>query len=230
MASTKVATKDISKEGAEKLVISVRDGLKTINKGYLAIAGDVAKLYDCKGFKALGYNNFDDMCKMEFEMSHGTTVGIRKVFKQFGSITKDNQYIIPEKYTEYGYTKLLFFTDKRFEEANIKPLEIFTPDMTIKEMTEALNTALGDKADKQDKEAIETTANEVTPPTVTAEEPTATAEEVNPIKEAIANLDEIINLANMARKALNLKPEKDSLFDMIIATAGEIKKEANKIK
>ena len=161
MSSTNKTT-ELSVNGAQSLVKSIRDGLALVSKGYLMIAPDVAKLYDCKGYKALGYKNFDEMCTLEFGMSHGTTVGIRKVFDMFGSVSKDNVYSIPEKYLEYGYTKLLLMTDKKFEEVGIKPLETFTPEMTINDMKDALKAKLEDKAEKQEAEAIDTTATEAT--------------------------------------------------------------------
>ena len=164
MANTTVSKITITKDNATTLVNNIRDGLRTINKGYLAIAPDVQKLYDTHAFEVLGYENFDKMCTDLFEMSHGTTVGIRKVFGHFGSkSSKDGSYCIPEKYLEWGYTKLLLFAtdDKKFKEANINPLEAFNPSMTIGEMKLALSTALADKAKEQDENAIETTAEDV---------------------------------------------------------------------
>lgn len=217
---------EISTKGANALVSSIKDGLALVSKGYLVITPDVAKLYDCKGFKALGYKNFDEMCALEFGMSHGTTVGIRKVFDKFGSVSKDNKYSIPEKYLEYGYTKLLLFTDKKFDEAGIDPIEEFTPDMTISDMREALSLKLEAKADKQDKEAIDTESKDVSRETSeeASEEITASAEEANPIEEAKEHCDEIIALVEMIREKAQLKPEKSALLDAIIANTKEVKK------
>lgn len=232
MADVAKKTNEISLAGAQNLVNSVKDGLALINKGYLAIAPDVAKLYDCKGYKALGYKNFDELCKLEFGMSHGTTVGIRKVFDKFGSVSKENKYSIPEKYAEYGYTKLLLMTDKKFDEVGINPLEAFTPDMTIGEMQSALKEKLEDKAEKQDKNAIDTTAKEIED----AERATKAMQdyydevlkgdegaedvEASPIDRA----NEIIELVKQLQSEVNLKPEKMALFDAVIANMKEIKK------
>ena len=141
MTNTTVSKVTITKNNAELLVSNIREGLRTLNKGYLGIAPDVQKLYDTKAFEVLGYKNFDEMCTDLFEMSHGTTVGIRKVFARFGSkSSKDGSYCIPEKYLEWGYTKLLFFASSKseFEKANINPLEVFTPSMTM-ELQEGMN-------------------------------------------------------------------------------------------
>ena len=162
MANTTVSKITITKDNATTLVNHIRDGLRTINKGYLAIAPDVQKLYDTHAFEVLGYKNFDDMCTDLFEMSHGTTVGIRKVFSRFGSkSSKDGSYCIPEKYLEWGYTKLLLFAtdDKKFKDAGIDPLTTFDPSMTIGEMKLTLSTALADKAKDQDDNAIDTDAS-----------------------------------------------------------------------
>ena len=221
LATTK--TNEISLSGAQMLVTSVKDGLALVNKGYLAIAPDVTKLYDCKGYKALGYRNFDEMCTLEFGMSHGTTVGIRKVFAKFGTVSKENKYTIPDKYAEYGYTKLLLMTDKKFEEAGINPIETFTPDMTISEMKDALKVKLDDKAEKQDNSAIESTG------TIKEDiEKSIIDNSEEPIEDVVAEptdrVVEIIELVKQLQSEVDLKPEKMVLFDSILANLKEIKK------
>lgn len=221
LATTK--TNEISLAGAQTLVASVKDGLALVNKGYLAIAPDVTKLYDCKGYKALGYRNFDEMCALEFGMSHGTTVGIRKVFAKFGSVSKENKYTIPDKYAEYGYTKLLLMTDKKFEDAGINPIETFNPDMTISEMKDALKAKLEDKAEKQDNSAIESTA------TIKEDiEKSIIDNSEEPIEDVVAEptdrVAEIIELVKQLQSEVDLKPEKMALFDAVLANLKEIKK------
>ena len=140
----------------------IESHLNGINKGYLSIAPLVAEVYDNEYYIALGYRNIDDYAKAEHEMSHGTLVGLRKVYARFGS-TKENEdgtksYTIPEKYTEWGYTKLLLIAndEKSFEDAGIKPFEVFNPTMTIKEMKAELQLKLDEKAKEQDANAIDT--------------------------------------------------------------------------
>lgn len=226
MAELAKKNNEISLAGAQTLVASVKDGLELVNKGYLVIAPDVAKLYDCKGYKALGYENFDNMCKSEFAMSHGTTVGLRKVFAKFGSISKENKYTIPDKYAEYGYTKLLLMTDKKFEDAGINPIETFNPDMTISEMKDALKAKLEDKAEKQDNSAIETTATikeDIEKSIVGNSDDTAEVVEdveASPVDRA----NEIIELVKQLQSEVDLKPEKMALFDAVLANMKEIKK------
>jgi hypothetical protein len=100
-------------------------------------------------------------------MSHGTVSGLRKVFDRFGS-TKENEdgtksYTIPDKYLEWGYTKLHLIAsdEQKFKEAGINPFEVFTPDMTLKTMKDTLALKLEDKAKDQDANAIDTDAKEV---------------------------------------------------------------------
>ena len=233
MSNTTVSKITISKDNANNLVTSIRDGLALVNKGYLTIAPDVQKLYDTHAYEVLGYKNFDELCINEFGMSHGTTVGIRKVFGLYGSKSKDGKYIIPEKYLEWGYTKLLLFsTDKdKFNDANIDPLTEFTPNMTIGEMKMTLATALADKAKEQDATAIETTAEDTTAEETTAEETTAevkTFEEKS--KDPKSFCDDIIKDMTDLKSILDndIKPEKMAILDGAIAYMKEVKKAIKK--
>ena len=223
MANTTVSKITISKDNANNLVTSIRDGLALVNKGYLTIAPDVQKLYDTHAFEVLGYKNFDDLCLNEFGMSHGTTVGIRKVFGLYGSKSKDGKYVIPEKYLEWGYTKLLLFaTDsQKFKDANIDPLTEFNPSMTIGEMKMTLATALADKAKEQDTNAIETTAEETTADAKTFEEKS---------KDPKAFCDDIIKDMDDLKSILDnvIKPEKMAILDGAIAYMKEVKKAIKK--
>ena len=238
MANTTVSKVTITKDNANVLVSNIREGLRTINKGYLGIAPDVQKLYDTKAFEVLGYKNFDEMCTDLFEMSHGTTVGIRKVFARFGSkSSKDGSYCIPEKYLEWGYTKLLFFASSKsdFEKANINPLEVFTPSMTMGEMKLALTTALTDKATEQDKNAIETTASEVDETTASeGDETTASEFHSMTLEDWATNpkayCDQIINDMNALHGLLenSMKPEKLTILEGAIAYMKEVKKAIKK--
>lgn len=160
---------------------SIENHLNGINKGYLSIAPLIAEVYDNDYYVVKGYKNIDDYAKAEHEMSHGTVSGLRKVFDRFGS-SKENEdgtktYTIPEKYTAWGYTKLLLIAsdEQKFKDAGIEPFEVFTSDMTIKAMRETLALKLEDKAKKQDENAIDTDAKEVDNSAPTAETDSASA-------------------------------------------------------
>lgn len=228
-------TNEISLTGAQTLVNSIRDGLKLVSQGYLAIAPDVAKLYECKGFKALGYKNFDELCAIEFGMSHGTTVGIRKVFDKFGSVTPEGKYVIPDKYKEYGYTKLLLFTDKQWKDNNINPIEEFTPDQTIASMRDALKLKLEEKAKKQDETAIDVTPETGegegmsiidNPEAPQTEAPQNSNTENLPVNFRSAKdvIENMLSDAKSLRELLNVKPEKMALLDAIEANLKDLKK------
>lgn len=146
---------------------TIEEHLNLASKGYLAIAPLIAEVYDNDYFVVKGYKNIDQYAEAEHGMSHGTVSGLRKVFARFGS-TKDNEdgtksYTIPEKYMEWGYTKLdlIASQEKNFKEAGIEPFEVFTPDMTLKAMRETLALKLEKKAKDQDENAVDTTAKDV---------------------------------------------------------------------
>ena len=155
---------------------TIENHLSGINKGYLSIAPLIAEVYENEYYVVKGYKNIDDYAKAEHEMSHGTVSGLRKVFDRFGS-SKTNEdgtksYTIPEKYTDWGYTKLLLIAsdEQKFKDAGIEPFEVFTSDMTIKTMRETLALKLEDKAKKQDATAIDTDGKEVDNSTASASE------------------------------------------------------------
>ena len=163
---------------------SIEEHLNLASKGYLAIAPLIAEVYDNDYFVVKGYKNIDQYAEAEHAMSHGTVSGLRKVFARFGS-TKENEdgtksYTIPEKYLDWGYTKLHLIAsdEQKFKDAGIEPFEVFTPDMTIKAMKDTLALKLEDKAKEQDANAIDTTAKEVdnnATPTAEADSASATA-------------------------------------------------------
>ena len=243
-------TNELSVNGARELVTNIQNGLALVSKGYLMIAPDVQKLYDCKGYKALGYKNFDEMCALEFGMSHGTAVGIRKVFDKFGTVTKENKYLIPEKYLEYGYTKLLLMTDKKFEENGINPIETFTPDMTINDMKDALKLKLEEKAEKQDTEAIDTTATDVineefAEEVAEVDEHEQKMEEIEkiaeengyapdpfkfPVLDQFGYAIELVKVLKETSTSNGMKSEKLAYFDAIIANLNDAIKEYKKLK
>ena len=119
----------------------------------------------------------------------------------------------------------MLFTDKKFVETGIDPIAEFTPEMTIAEMKDVLKARLEDKAEKQDKSAIDTTAEDVSHETSDDSEksiidnPEAAAEV--DVKQMLAN---IIVEVEEVRKLTNLRPEKDCLFDGVIANLKDIRK------
>ena len=228
--NTTVSKVTISKENADKLIGSIRENLKVVSKGYLTIAPDLAKLYDTKAYDVLGFKNFDELCENMFDMSHGTTVGIRKVFSLYGSKnTKTGAYSIPQKYLDYGYSKLLYFAtdDKKFKSANIDPFEAFTPDMTLAQMKATLSNALIEKAKEQDENAIDTTAEEMSKNDNSAEDTTAEEMTFNDwAKNPKAYIDYILNDMEALKIIVSdiVKPEKLVYMDGAIDYMKSLKK------
>lgn len=229
MSNNAIATKsnEMSLNGAKALVSEVTSGLALVQKGYLSVTPQIAKLYDCKGFKALGYKNFDEMCMLEWGMSHGTSVGIRKIFAMVGTVSANNEYKIPDKYMEYGYTKLLKIAENKtdFEKANIKPFEMFTPAMTIREMIDTLELALEDKAKEQDANAIDvnnepSTDNEPSTENepITDNEPStdneaSTENEAKTFKDIVKSEIESLHILTEMAKNENIKEKDMSLLE-----------------
>ena len=219
-----VTVNEISKGNATILVNEIKDGLAIISEGYLAITPNVAKLYDKKGFKALGYKNFDELCALEFGMSHGTTVGIRKVFKEFGTVDGKGEYIIKDELKTWGYTKLLLFaTDKeKFESAGINPLEEFTPNDTIKDMRNKLASLLEDKSKAQEDNAIDTTSEEKTSEEKTSEDTTSEDTTATPLDLCNAIIEDVTSLMELTKDST--KPEKFAIIESVLASLKEYRK------
>ena len=224
MAKNEISTKKeltMSVKVAEQLRDNISDRMASVGKAYMSIITDFARLYDGKGFKALGYKNIDECAAMEWGMSHGTTVGLRKVWQLVGVKTTDSKYIIPEKYQEWNYTQLLCIANNKedFEKGNIKPFEVFNPSMKVKDMVNALQLALDEKV-KAEAEAIEAEATEAE-----ATEAEAEAIEATPI-EYIKNMLLDCNELREMLSAKGVKPEKMALLDAIEANLKELKKYA----
>lgn len=149
---------------AQALTKEIHTIFADTSKGFLKLAPLMAEVREKSLYTMLGYKNIDEYAIFEHGMSHGTVVGLNKVYALFGSTNEDKtEYRIPDQYLDWGYTKLHLFADsaKDFENAGIKPLDEFTPNMTIKEMRTTLAQRLALKAKEQEENAIDTTAEDV---------------------------------------------------------------------
>lgn len=152
---------------ANQLTSEIHSIMGATEKGFLSLAPLMAEVRERSLYTLLGYKNIDEYGKFEHGMSHGTIVGLNKVYSLFGSTNDDKtEFRIPEQYLKWGYTKLLLFADEKdnFKSVGIDPLEQFTSDMTIKEMRLTLANALQLKIEEQEKNAIDTTATDVENP------------------------------------------------------------------
>lgn len=229
-------TPEMLAQAQERIAVidaSIEEHLNLASKGYLAIAPLIAEVYDNDYFVVKGYKNIDQYAEAEHAMSHGTVSGLRKVYARFGS-TKENEdgsktYTIPEKYLEWGYTKLHLIAsdEQKFKDAGIEPFEVFTSDMTIKTMKEALALKLEDKAKKQDESAIDTEGKEVDKST-TDNGATAEADKVSATATAEARNEDFNGyLAKVKQSVADLsafsKNESKEVIQVIDTILGYIK-------
>ena len=79
----------------------VNKKLAVISNGYLAIVGDVARLYDMKAWEVTKHKNIYEMCEAKFDgMARGTVNNLLSIFKRFGD--KETYKLTDEALTEDG--------------------------------------------------------------------------------------------------------------------------------
>ena len=227
-------TKLQATERVNEITNIVNKELKTIDKGYITIAPLINEVYTKELFILAGYSNMDKYCKAEFNMSHGTQCGLRKVYNRY---LDEKTGDIGEKYKEYGYTKLLAIMDaeKDFESVGINPFEEFKPDMTLREMKETLSLKLEEKK-KSDENAIDTSATEVEKKKENGAPENGAPENGAPENGAPENGAPEDSATNEARKAVfndilnTLKSDIEDMRDYLKDDINEVKTCADTIK
>ena len=91
------------KEDALTIIEHVKKSIAKIEKGYLSIAGDVAKLRDGQAWKKTGHKNLYDLCADCFGMSRGTVSNMCHVYDRFGN----GDYKLEKEAGEKKLTELL---------------------------------------------------------------------------------------------------------------------------
>ena len=139
--SKEVATAKLTltTEQRESAIKRIQKGLAGVERGYINIAADVAKLADAAAYTEVGYKNIYDMCDILFGMSRGTVSNLRTIVKRFF----DSNYKMLPEYKDFSVTALLAMKDLTDEE--IKLLEL-TPDMSNKELREIIASLNADNA------------------------------------------------------------------------------------
>ncbi len=137
----------LTTEQRESAIKRIQKGLAGVERGYINIAADVAKLADSAAYTEVGYKNIYDMCDVLFGMSRGTVSNLRSIVKRFF----DSNYKMLPEYKDFSVTALLAMKDLTDEE--IQLLEL-TPDMSNKELREIIASLNGEApAAIEDKEA-----------------------------------------------------------------------------
>ena len=129
----------LTTEQRESAIKRIQKGLAGVERGYINIAADVAKLADAAAYTEVGYKNIYEMCDVLFGMSRGTVSNLRSIVKRFF----DSNYKMLPEYKDFSVTALLAMKDLTDEE--IKLLEL-TPEMSNKELREIIASLNADNA------------------------------------------------------------------------------------
>lgn len=114
-----------------KTITKIGCCINKIGKGYLTIAGDVLKLYDCKAYNREGDKNIYDMCNRLFGMSRGTTGNLMRIARRFC----DN-YKLRAEYADFSVTALLALEKYSDEEITGMGVTSDTPVLSIAKKVE----------------------------------------------------------------------------------------------
>lgn len=109
----------------------ITKALSGIEKGYLTIVGDVAKLKDAKAYECTGSANIYDMTAELFGMSRGTTSNLLTMAKRFCV-----NYKLSPEWEKYNFSQLreiMKLTDEQFAISGI------IPEMTRREVMETVD-------------------------------------------------------------------------------------------
>ena len=129
----------LTTEQRESAIKRIQKGLAGVERGYINIAADVAKLADAAAYTEVGYKNIYEMCDVLFGMSRGTVSTLRSIVKRFF----DSNYKMLPEYKDFSVTALLAMKDLTDEE--IQLLEL-TPEMSNKELREIMASLNADSA------------------------------------------------------------------------------------
>lgn len=142
----------------DKSITRIEKEVSKISKGYINIAGDVAKLYDSKAYKEKGYKNIYDMCANLFGMARGTVSNLRNINERFCI-----DYKINPLYNGYSMRALLTMIELKVTDEEVALLNI-TSDLSAAEITAIIKDARGiaieDKESANENESESESVNE----------------------------------------------------------------------
>lgn len=93
----------ISEKEVNATIKRVQSKINSIEKGYLSIIGDVAKLKEADAHKARNFKNFYIMCQELFGMSRGTVHNLLSIYERFG----DGNYQLTDEAKEMSVRQML---------------------------------------------------------------------------------------------------------------------------
>lgn len=93
----------IDAKAVETVVKRIATKIGSIEKGYLSIAGDVARLRDMTAWKETGHKNIYELCADKFGMARGTVSNLCSIYDRFG----DGNYKLGEEADGKKLTELL---------------------------------------------------------------------------------------------------------------------------
>lgn len=93
----------ISEKEVNATIKRVQTKINSIEKGYLSIIGDVAKLKEADAHKTRNFKNFYIMCQELFGMSRGTVHNLLSIYERFG----DGNYQLTDEAKEMSVRQML---------------------------------------------------------------------------------------------------------------------------
>lgn len=190
----------------DKSITRIEKEVSKISKGYINIAGDVAKLYDSNSYKEKGYKNIYDMCGDLFGMARGTVSNLRNINERFCI-----DYKINPLYNGYSMRALLTMIELKVTDEEVALLNI-TSDLSASEITAIIKDARGIAI--EDKESANENASENESENASANE----SESENAKSEtAIQFFVDIKNISADELYEMILSAYEDSYEEVIIA-------------
>lgn len=148
-------------EETKKHTKKVITELSKAEKAFTQVSCEIAWLYENDRYKALEPNlSFEQFAEKHFGFKKTQAYGLLKLVERFGNLDEYGNFIIDDKYKQYGHTKLINMvnlSDAQIDE-NIKPT------MTVADIKKAVRKLT--KAESLDNDFIEesdgTTADDTT--------------------------------------------------------------------
>lgn len=191
------------------IINRIDENIKTVEKGYLGIAGDVLHLYNTKAYMLADYQNIYDMCNHLYGMSRGMVSNIINVAKRYF----DSNYQLKEEWKDYSFSALVMMKD--LTDADIKAIGL-TPDMsrrTVKDTIDSYYNALPYNGEEETEEEETTEESAETEETEeTTEESAETTEETHKVYEMPISETALFNIKLEELRTMSASKLKDKIL------------------